>query len=209
YWKAQLGDDHPVLQLPADHPRKADGVYSAARHGLELPSELVQGLHQRERAEGATLFMVLLAGVQALLHRYSGQQDIRVGVPIANRHRVETEGVVGFFVNTQVLRNVIGGRLSLAQVLKQAKEAALGAQTHQDLPFEQLVEALQPERNLGTNPLFQVMFNHQRQDHRALQQLPGLTLEDYALGEQHAQFELTVDTVEDADGQVRVSFTYA
>jgi len=209
YWKAQLGDGYPVLQLPTDHTRRVDGRYSAARHGLELPSELVLGLHQRARAEGATLFMALLAGVQALLHRYSGQQDIRVGVPIANRHRVETEGVVGFFVNTQVLRNVIGGRLSLAQALKQAKEAALGAQTHQDLPFEQLVEALQPERNLGTNPLFQVMFNHQRQDHRALQQLPGLTLEDYALGEQGAQFELTVDTSEDADGRVHVSFTYA
>ena len=209
YWKAQLGDEHPVLQLPADHARRADGRYSAAHHGIELSSELVQGLHQRAQAEGATLFMVLLAGVQALLHRYSSQQDIRVGVPIANRHRVETEGVVGFFVNTQVLRNVINGRLSLAQVLKQAKEAALGAQTHQDLPFEQLVEALQPERNLGTNPLFQVMVNHQRQDHRALQQLPGLALEDYALGEQGAQFELTVDTSEDADGHVHVSFSYA
>ncbi|ASI68649.1 non-ribosomal peptide synthetase [Diaphorobacter nitroreducens] len=209
YWKAQLGDEHPVLQLPADHARRADGRYSAAHHGIELSSELVQGLHQRAQAEEATLFMVLLAGVQALLHRYSSQQDIRVGVPIANRHRVETEGVVGFFVNTQVLRNVINGRLSLAQVLKQAKEAALGAQTHQDLPFEQLVEALQPERNLGTNPLFQVMVNHQRQDHRALQQLPGLALEDYALGEQGAQFELTVDTSEDADGHVHVSFSYA
>jgi len=209
YWKAQLGNESPVLQLPADRPRKADGVYAAARHRVALTSELVLGLRKYAQAEGATLFIALLTGVQAMLYRYSGQEEIRVGVPIANRHRVETEGVVGFFVNTQVLRNVIRGRQSLGQIFKQARDAALGAQAHQDLPFEQLVEALQPQRNLGVNPLFQVLVNHQREDHRVLQQLPGLTLEDYALGEKDAQFELTVDLAEGCDGQVHVSFTYA
>ncbi|QMW07901.1 non-ribosomal peptide synthase/polyketide synthase [Pseudomonas sp. 29A] len=209
YWKNQLGDEHPILQLPTDHPRQVEGRYRAARHSLELPAVLVQGLHKRAQAENATLFMALLAGAQVLLHRYSGQEDIRVGAPIANRERVETEGVVGFFVNTQVLRNVLHSRLSLVQALRAAKAATAGAQAHQDLPFEKLVEALQPERNLGINPLFQVMVNHQRQDLRALQQLPGLSLEDYVLGEQSAQFELTIDTSEDADGRVQVSFAYA
>ena len=209
YWRTQLGSEHPVLQLPADYPRRTDGRYTAAHHGITLPAELVSQLRERARAEEATLFMVLLTGLQTLLHRYSGQDDIRVGVPIANRHRVETEGVVGFFVNTQVLRTVVDTRSSLNSVLQQAKQAALGAQSHQDLPFEQLVEALQPERNLGTNPLFQVMYNHQRQDGRSLETLPGLSIEGYALGEQGAQFELTVDTSEASDGEVGVTFTYA
>ena len=209
YWRAQLGDENPVLQLPTDRPRNAHGVYGAACHRIALTGVLVSRLRDRARSEGATLFMALLAGVQALLYRHTGQKDIRVGIPIANRHRVETEGVVGLFVNTQVLRNVIHGRQSLVQVLKQAKEAALGAQAHQDLPFEQLVESLQPQRNLGINPLFQVLVNHQRQDHRVLQQLPGLTLADYTLAKQGAQFELSVDFGEEAEGQMQVSVTYA
>ena len=209
YWRTQLGCEHPVLQLPTDYPRRTDGRYTAAHHGITLSAELVGHLRERARAEEATLFMVLLTGLQILLHRYSGQDDIRVGVPIANRHRVETEGVVGFFVNTQVLRAVVDTRSSLNTVLQQVKVAALGAQSHQDLPFEQLVEALEPERNLGTNPLFQVMYNHQRQDHRPLDTLPNLSIEGYVLGEQGAQFELTVDTSEASDGEVGVTFTYA
>jgi amino acid adenylation domain-containing protein len=209
YWTTQLGHEHPVLQLPTSHPRKADGNYRAAHHAIVLPADLTHGLQRRARAQGASMFMALLAGAQLLLSRYTGLSDIRVGVPNANRHRLETEGLVGFFVNTQVLRNVIDGRQSLAQVLAQAREAALGAQAHQDLPFEQLVEALQPERQLGANPLFQVVLNHQRQDVRSLQQLPGLSLQNHVLGEQGAQFELVIDTVEGADGQVRVIFNYA
>nr|WP_185878912.1 non-ribosomal peptide synthetase [Variovorax sp. MHTC-1] len=209
YWKAQLGGEHPVLQMPTDHARQPEGRYRAGKHSIELPPDLVQGLARRAQAHGATLFMVLLAGWQALLHRYTGQADIRVGVPIANRHRVETEGVVGLFVNTQVLRGVVNGRMSLAQLLQQAKEAALGAQAHQDLPFEQLVEALQPERSLSHSPLFQVMYNHQREDYRALAQLPGLTLQSYALGEQAAQFELSLDTDEHPDGRIDAALTYA
>jgi amino acid adenylation domain-containing protein len=209
YWKAQLGDSHPVLQLPADHPRRPDGRYTAARYAIELPAELARGLQLRAQAEGATLFMALLAAAQLLLFRYAGQNDVRVGVPIANRHRGETEGVVGFFVNTQVLRNVLHGRMSVAQVLRQARDAVLGAQAHQDLPFEQLVEALQPERNLDANPLFQVMFNYQRHDAQALRQMPQLCVEEYPLGDKSAQFELAIDCSEQADGRVRVAFNYA
>ncbi|WP_460427462.1 AMP-binding protein, partial [Azotobacter armeniacus] len=209
WWREQLGDDHPVLTLPGDRPRKAQASYHAARHTLELPTELLARLRQLAEARGATLFMVLLAGFQALLHRYTGQHDIRVGVPVANRQRTETEGLIGFFVNTLVMRNVMDGRMSLAEVLEQTREAALGAQAHQDLPFEQLVEALQPERSLSHSPLFQVMFNHLREDWRALRQLPGLALERDELGEQAAQFELTLDTSERPDGRVRASFSYA
>ncbi|WP_307174545.1 condensation domain-containing protein, partial [Duganella sp. CF517] len=209
YWKAQLGDDHPVLQLPTTYPRRADGIYRAARHHVDLTEELAAALQRRAQGQGATLFMALLAGVQVLLSRYTGLADIRVGVPNANRHRVETEGLVGFFVNTQVLSSRVDARQSLAQVLEQTREAALGAQTHQDLPFEQLVEALRPERQLGANPLFQVMVNHQRMERKGPVRMPGLVLDEYALGEQAAQFELVVDTTETADGSVRVSLTYA
>ncbi|WP_211958824.1 non-ribosomal peptide synthetase, partial [Cupriavidus numazuensis] len=122
---------------------------------------------------------------------------------------VETEGLVGLFVNSQVLRARVSGRMTLAQLVQQVREAALGAQAHQDLPFEQLVEALQPERSLSVSPLFQTMFNYQREDLRALQQLPGLVLSDYALGERTAQFELVLDVSEDAAGQARGSLAYA
>ncbi len=209
YWRAQLGDTHPVLQLPTDHPRRPGADHVAASHGLQLPADLVGSLRRRAQAQDATLFVLLLAGLQAVLHRYTGQEDIRVGVPIANRHRVETQGTVGFFVNTQVLRATLDGRMGLAQLLDQARQAARGAQAHQDLPFEQLVEALQPERNAGAQPLFQVLFNHQRQDRSALRQLPGLELQEYALQGQGAQFELTVDTAEDAQGRLHLRLTYA
>ncbi|SEO70549.1 non-ribosomal peptide synthetase [Nitrosovibrio sp. Nv6] len=209
YWRNQLGQEHPVLQLPTDYPRPSKADYRAARHAFVLPASLVARLQRQAQSQGATLFMALLAGFQALLHRYTGQKDIRVGVPIANRHRVEIENIVGFFINTQVLRNRIDGRMPLRAILDHAREAALGAQTHQDLPFEQLVEALQPERNLNQNPLFQVMYNHLREDYRALEQLPGLMVENHELGEQTAQFELTLDTVEQPDGQLEATLTYA
>ncbi|MDQ7727805.1 non-ribosomal peptide synthetase [Halomonas sp. SpR8] len=209
YWQTELGDEHPVLLLPTDRPRRNDGHYHAARHHMVLPESLINGLRKRTQAQGVTLFMTLLAGFQALLYRYTGQEDIRVGVPIANRHRTETQGVVGFFVNTQVLRNQLSSRLSLAEALEQCKLVALGAQEHQDLPFEQLVEALQPERSLSHTPLFQVMFNHQRQDQDELRVLPGLELRSWPLGKSEAQFELTLNVVERSDGRLEASFVYA
>ncbi|MGJ7564543.1 amino acid adenylation domain-containing protein [Variovorax sp. GB1R11] len=209
YWKAQLGDAQPVLQLPLDRARRPDARYGAASHRVELPALLVDGLQKRARSQGGTVFMVLLAGFQVLLGRCSGQEDIRVGVPIANRHRMETEGVVGFFVNTQVLRAAVDSRSSLLQVLARTQEAALGAQMHQDLPFEQLVEALQPERIPGVQPLFQVLFNHQRADFSALEGLPGLALAPWDLGTQAAQFELMLVTDESPDGRLHAKFSYA
>ncbi|MDQ7733303.1 amino acid adenylation domain-containing protein [Halomonas sp. SpR1] len=209
YWQTELGDEHPVLQLPTDRPRRNDGHYHVARHHMVLSEPLISRLRKQTQAQGATLFMTLLTGFQALLYRYTGQEDIRIGVPIANRHRTETQGVVGFFVNTQVLRNQLNGRLGLAEALQQSKRAALGAQEHQDLPFEQLVEALQPERSMSQTPLFQVMFNHQRQDHGALRTLPGLELSSWPLDKGEAQFELTLNVVERTDGCLETNFVFA
>ena len=209
YWRRQLGGTSPALQLPSDQARRADGRYQAAAFDAELPEPLVQALQRRAQASGATLFTLLLTGFQVLLHRHSGESDIRVGVPVANRHRAEVERVVGFFVNMQVLRNAIDGRMPLAHVLAQAREAALGAQAHQDLPFEQLVDALRPERSLSVNPLFQVAFNHERTDGRAFEGLPGLQAEGYALPDPAAQFELVLNTAESHDGRVNATFIYA
>ncbi|MET0793538.1 MAG: AMP-binding protein, partial [Polyangiaceae bacterium] len=209
YWKKQLGTAHPVLQISTDRPRRADGRYVASLHELELDPELAKAISACASERGVTRFMILLAGVQVLLHRHSGQRDIRIGVPVANRQRVETTGVVGFFVNTQVIRAELDGRQTLSSVLQQTKEAALAAQAHQDAPFEQLVEMLQPTRTLGQNPLFQVLFNQLREDYRALAGLPGLSVERYRLGEQDAQFELAFETCEQSDGSIRCSIRYA
>ncbi|MFB8830310.1 amino acid adenylation domain-containing protein [Azotobacter sp. CWF10] len=209
WWREQLGDEQPVLALHTDRPRRADGRYAAALHSLVLPRELTARLRQQAQAHGATLFMALLTAFQALLYRHSGQTQIRVGVPIANRNRAETAGIVGFFVNTQVLGARLDGRMSLAELLMQTRDRALGAQAHQDLPFERLVEVLQPERSQGISPLFQVMFNHLRQDHRSLAQWPGLTVQRLDFDEPAAQFELTLETWESEDGRVEARFRYA
>lgn len=212
YWRGCLGTEHPVLELPADHPRRPVANYQAARHSFDLTPDVLsrlRSLAQRPDNHSATLFMALMAGFQALLYRLTGQRDIRVGVPVANRNRIETRGIVGFFVNTQVLRGKVDGRMALSTLLAQVREAAIDAQAHQDLPFEQLVEALQPERSLSRTPLFQVTLNHLVSDRRKLDQIKGLKIVDYPLGEQAAQFELTLETIESPDGNVRASFIYA
>ena len=209
YWQDALGNEHPVMALSSDHPRQPVANYRAARRSFDLPRDVLTGLRRLAGERNATLFMALLTGFSALLHRYTGQEDIRVGVPVANRNHVGTAGVIGFFVNTQVLRARVHGRMALSTVLDQMREAAIDAQANQDLPFEQLVEVLQPERSLSHSPLFQVTINHLLRDERALHQLPGLRLADYPLGEQAAQFELTLETVEYPDGGVGASFIYA
>ncbi|MBJ2238039.1 amino acid adenylation domain-containing protein [Pseudomonas fluorescens] len=210
YWQALLGGEPSVLELPLDRPRPSVQSFRGASLEIKLAPALVAGLKALAQRENVTLFIVLLASFQALLHRYSGQQDIRVGVPIANRNRVETERLVGFFVNTQVLKGDFDAQLTVTQLLQQAKHRALDAQSHQDLPFEQLVEALQPERSLSRNPLFQVLFNHQSQARLAStsQQLPDLRIESLEWGTQTAQFDLSLDTQETVDG-LWATLTYA
>ena len=212
YWKSRLGEVQPVLQLPTDFPREAGVRYRAARQHVVLPAELAADIRALCRREGVTAFMVLLAALNVLLYRLTGEQDIRIGVPNANRNRVETENIVGFFVNTQVIRCVLDGGRSLRDVLQQVREAALGAQSHQDLPFEQLVSALNPERVSADNPLFQVMYNHASEEAGATGfRLGEVVIDDYPLpgGELDAQFELTVTGQELPGGGFDVSFTYA
>ncbi|AXA24574.1 non-ribosomal peptide synthetase [Pseudomonas putida] len=207
YWSEQLGDEQPVLELPFDHLRPAEQSQRGARLDLSLAEPLVAALREQASAQGVTLFVYLLASFQALLHRYSGQSDIRVGVPVANRTRAETESMVGFFVNTQVLRAQVDGAAGFDQLLQQVRQAVLGAQAHQDLPFEQLVDALQPQRSLSYSPLFQVMHNHQVTPATATS-LQGLTLEPLSWDSGTAQFDLSLDTTE-VEARIEVSLTYA
>ncbi|WP_460122160.1 non-ribosomal peptide synthetase [Pseudomonas sp. S2_C03] len=206
YWKAQLGDDHPTLDLATDHPHSAQRQHSAARHTVRLDAGLSTAIRQTAQAHESTSFMLLLAAFQSLLHRYSGQRDIRVGVPNANRPRLETQGLIGFFINTQVLRAELDSRLPFLTLLAQTRVATLGAQAHQDLPFEQLLEAFPQAREQG---LFQVMFNHQQRDLSALRRLPGLLAEELPWHSREAKFDLQLHSEEDRNGRLRLSFDYA
>jgi amino acid adenylation domain-containing protein/non-ribosomal peptide synthase protein (TIGR01720 family) len=209
YWKSMLGDEHPILELPADRPRPPTASDRGATLGLALSDEIAAGIGKLCRAGGATLFMGLLAAFKILLYRYSGQSDLRVGIPIANRNRPEVQGVVGFFVNTQVLRTALTGGMSFVDVLDHVKQAALGAQAHADLPFDVLVDALRPERSLGHNPLFQVMYNHQRMEAATRQALESLRMAPFPRDGRTTQFDLILDTVETGDGKLSGVFTYA
>jgi len=149
YWRKQLDGAPAVINLPSDRHRPALQSYRGERQSFELSKELTHGLKALSRKEDVTLFMALLAGFQTLLHRYTGQDDIAVGSPIANRNRAEIEGLIGFFVNTLVLRTDLSGNPSFQELLRRIREVALAAYAHQDLPFEKLVEELQPKRDLS------------------------------------------------------------
>ena len=161
YWKKQLQDVTGILDLPTDRARAAGQKSRGAYKVHTLSSDLSSRLAELSKREGATLFMTLLAAFQTLLWRYSNQQDIVVGSPIAGRNRVEIEDLIGFFINTLVLRANLSGNPAFRALLEQVKEMAVGAYAHQDLPFEKLVEELQPQRDTNRNPLFQVMFQFQ------------------------------------------------
>ncbi|WP_419709281.1 amino acid adenylation domain-containing protein [Pseudomonas sp. NFX224] len=210
YWQAQLGDEHPVLELPLDHPRPAMPSYRGTRYEFAVDGQLAEQLRVTAQKHNITLFMLLLGAFNVLLHRYSGQNDIRVGVPIANRNRAEIEGLIGFFVNTQVLRTQLDGQTRVDDLLRRIKETALGAQAHQDLPFERLVEALKLERSLSHTPLFQVMYNHQPQvaDISTVTTASGLALGMIEWQGRTTQFDLTLDTYEKG-GKLHAALTYA
>jgi hypothetical protein len=173
YWKEQLEGAPPVLELPTDRPHLSSQIHYGATERFEIDEELTTKLRVLSRAEGCTLFMTLLSAFQILLSRWSNQQDIIIGTPIANRARPEIEGLIGFFVNTLALRTRLDESLSFKELLQRNRETCLGAYAHQDLPFEKLVAAMQPERRLTHSPLFQVMFN---MNNAVLQNLhlPGL-----------------------------------
>ncbi|MFJ3484091.1 non-ribosomal peptide synthetase [Pseudomonas sp. NPDC090202] len=206
WWKEQLGVETPPLSLAVDHPRSTQKQHSASRLTLKLDTALSEAVRQTAQAHQATPFMLLLSAFQSLLHRYTGQTDIRIGVPGANRPRLETQGLIGFFINTLVLRAELDARLPFAELLARTRQATLGAQAHQDLPFEQLLEAYPQAREQG---LFQVMFNHQQRDLSALRRLPGLLADELPWHSREAKFDLQLHSEEDAKGRLSLSFDYA
>ncbi|MDH0141316.1 non-ribosomal peptide synthetase [Aquipseudomonas alcaligenes] len=209
YWKARLGEHQPLLELPTDHPRPAQGARQGLRWRFELSPLLTAQLRALAQREGSTLFSLLLAAWQTLLHRYSGQEDIRVGVPVAGRSLAEMDGVLGCFINTLVLRGEPAGLKPFRELLGELAQASRDALANQELPFDQLVEALQPTRSLSHHPLFQVAFNHQQVDFSALGSLPGLRVQPHDPGAAGAQFDLALDTEEAADGSLSGFVSYA
>jgi hypothetical protein len=199
YWKKQLEGAPTVINLPTDRSRPAVQSYRGAEQSIELSKELTGALKMLSRKQSVTLFMTLLAAFQTLLHRYTGQHDIVVGSPIANRKRTEIEGLIGFFVNTLVLRSDLSGNPRFTELLARVREVALGAYAHQDLPFEKLVEEFQPERSLSHSPLFQVMFALQNAPSRDLE-LPGLTFDFMQIDSRTAKFDLLLSMSESAEG---------
>ncbi|HBZ82358.1 non-ribosomal peptide synthase/polyketide synthase [Brevibacillus parabrevis] len=158
YWREKLGAAEPMLALPTDRPRPAVQTHHGALYTTAFPLALTEKLHALSRQEGATLFMTLLAAFQTLLYRYSGQDDIIVGSPVAGRNKQETESMIGFFINTLAMRTDMSGAPTFRELLARVRDTALEAYTHQDLPFEKLIDELELERSLSYSPLFQVMF---------------------------------------------------
>jgi len=206
YWKQQL-DGAAALDVPSDRVRPEVPSSRGARHTVSLPTALSQSLRDLSRQEGVTLFMTTLAAFQVLLGHYSGQSDVLVGVPVAGRTGAETDALIGCFVNTLVLRGELSGNPTLREVIARAREAALGAFTNQEVPFEKLVEELQPERNLNRNPLFSAMFALLDESQPPLT-LPGISAEVAPIEFTEAKFDLSLDVVEKAEGlDVWLSYT--
>ncbi len=208
YWRRQLADV-PTLQLPTDRPRPPMQTHRGARQSLVLSESLSEALKELSRREGVTLFMVLLAAFQALLSRYTGQEDVAVGTPIAGRNHAETKGLIGFFVNTLVLRTDLSGDPTFRELLGRVREVALEAYDHQDIPFEKLVEELKPQRDLSRNPLFQVFFNMVNVP-AVRAELPGLRMETIPYpehGEHESKFDITLYARE-GEGEIALSALY-
>ncbi|MCM0593872.1 MAG: amino acid adenylation domain-containing protein [Gloeotrichia echinulata DEX184] len=201
YWRSQLQGSPELLQLPTDRPRPVVQTYHGRTQSFELNQDLTQKLQSLSGESGTTLFMTMLAAFTTLLYRYSGQSDILVGSPIANRNRNEIESLIGFFVNTLVLRTNFENNPSFKDLLAQVRETTLQAYEHQDVPFEQVVEALQPQRSLSHSPLFQVMFVLQNVPMTEFE-LPGVTLTQLDGDSTIAKFDLTLSMSETDRGLV-------
>jgi amino acid adenylation domain-containing protein len=199
YWRKQLSGTLPILQLPSDRPRPQVPSFRGATQSFSLSSELSRSLNALSRQEGTTLFMTLLAAFKVLLYRYTEQEDIIVGSPIANRNRAEIEGLIGLFVNTLVLRTNLDGNPSFRELLGRVREVTLGAYARQDVPFELLVEELQPQRDLSHHPLFQVMFAFQNAPSRNLE-IADLTYSPLNIPKETAQFDLSLVVAEGTQG---------
>jgi amino acid adenylation domain-containing protein len=191
WWREHLGDGPPPLDLPTDRPRPAVQDYRGGSRTQTLSPELARSIAALGRREGATLFMVLLAAFQSLLGRWSGQEDVVVGTPVAGRDRRETEGLIGLFLNTLALRTRLGGNPTFRELLGRVRDTALGAYAHAELPFEKLVEELRPPRDLSRNPIFDVMLNVVNTP-PARAEIPGLELAFEESANPGAKFSLTL-----------------
>ncbi len=199
WWRERLDGAPPLLELPTDRPRPALQSFRGASRSSLLPPALAAGVRELALGESATPYMVLLAAFAALLGRDSGQDDLLIGTPAANRQRIEIEPLIGFFVNTLVVRAAVPRADGFRALLKRVRAAALGAWAHQDLPFERIVEELRPERSLGHHPLFQVMFTLERDPERILE-LPGLALSLLSTGVVAGKFDLALSLFETSAG---------
>ena len=206
YWRERLRGAPAALELPTDRPRPHTQTYTGAQKTVTYSNDLLSGLKTLSNREGVTLFMTLLTAVQTLLTRYTGEEDIVIGSPVAGRSRVEVENLIGFFVNTLVLRTSLHGNPSFAESLRRVKETTLDAYAHQDIPFEKLVEELRPERSSNRTPLFQVVVALQNtpQDRWAL---PGLSASSFPIRWPHAKFDLMFLASETPDG-LRLNVEY-
>jgi amino acid adenylation domain-containing protein len=207
YWKQQLAGAPPILELPTNRPRPAVQTFRGSTQFFELSPSLTDKLKQLSQQQGVTLFMTLLAAFQTLLYRYTNQEDICVGSPIANRNRREIEPLIGFFVNSLVLRTDLSGNPSFQELLGRVRQVALDAYAHQDLPFEMLVEQLQPERSLSYTPLFQVMFSLQNAPMETLA-LSGLSFDLLEIDIGIAKFDLSL-SMEETEKGLKGSFEYS
>jgi amino acid adenylation domain-containing protein/non-ribosomal peptide synthase protein (TIGR01720 family) len=190
YWEKQLEGDMPVVELPADRPRPAQQSFRGAARTLALPASLRARLQELSHAEGATLFMTLLASFQTLLHRYTGFEDVAVGGPMAGRSRPEFEALIGFFVNTIIFRTDFSGNPTFRELLARVRKMAIEAYANQDAPFDKVVERLQPERDLIRNPLYRTIFSYQVSSGDVLE-FPGLRIESFGPPARVAKADLT------------------
>jgi hypothetical protein len=207
YWREQLRGAPPVIQLPADRPRPSVQSFQGAYESVSLPENLLEPLKKLGQEEGVTLFMTLLAGFQALLSRHSGQEQIVIGTDLANRGSIETEKLIGFFINLLPLRTNLSGNPPFRELLGRVREVALGAYAHQDMPFDKLVEELQPDRSLSHNPLVQALFVMQNIP-RPKRELAGLTLSAFEIPITRSKFDLAVFMVEN-DGRLIGNWLYS
>ncbi|WP_052700556.1 non-ribosomal peptide synthetase [Methylocucumis oryzae] len=209
YWRQHIANAQSTIPLPYDFPRPSELTGRGDAVAFAFTPRQNAALHSLALSTNTTPFMVLLTLFYSLLYRYSGQAELCVGVPVANRQRLETEPVLGFFINTLVLRTQCHGHLTIAELLAQVKQTVISAQEHPDLPFEHLVEVLKPERHLNRNPLFSVLLNHQKRDSRVLAPVPGLSVSLLQREHPVAQFELSLVTEEDQEGAIRGQFVYS
>jgi amino acid adenylation domain-containing protein len=200
YWRRQLAGPLPALDLPTDRPRPAELSSAGRRVARQVPRELTEALRALSNQHGATLFMTVLAAFQCLLGRLTAQRDVLVGSPVAGRNRAEIEPLIGFFVNTLVLRTDLSGEPSFGELIQRVRATALAAFAHQDLPFERLVEDLQPTRDLSRSPLFQVSFVFAAGAAPGRPDLPGLTLRPFPLLDNASMFDLTLFVEEGPEG---------